>query len=171
MGRLADLLIAIKESVEWPRELTSAYTTTIPNAFRRTRPQDQRPITVWDVLFRVWAMGIVLMWSPVLHADYLGQAAMGFQAQAGILHLAQVLGDTIERQRRRGQPLWFVSFDVRPDSGLSSQPGPPVHPLRTLPQVGCGAARVSPGPRHLRGLRELCVRRGSARHVARGSVF
>ena len=44
--------------------------------------------------------------------EYLGTAAMGFRAQAGTIHLAQLLTDVIAVQQRRGQPLWLISFDV-----------------------------------------------------------
>eukprot|EP00906_Rhabdomonas_costata_P004015 RCo006024 len=84
----------------------------IPKASGGTRPQDQRPIAVLDVLYRLWAKGTVLCWAPTLHGHYLGQAAMGFRSQLGTLHLAQLLSDVIELQRRRGQPLWLISFDV-----------------------------------------------------------
>jgi len=37
---------------------------------------------------------------------------MGFRAQAGPLHLAQLLSDLMVLQQRRGQALWLASFDV-----------------------------------------------------------
>ena len=55
---------------------------------------------------------MVLTWSPVLQADYLGRAAMGFRAQSSTLYLAQLLTDLIELQSHRHKPLWLVSFDV-----------------------------------------------------------
>ena len=36
-----------------------------------TRPRDQRPITVLEVIYRVWSKGVVLDWAPTLHS-YLG---------------------------------------------------------------------------------------------------
>ena len=89
-----------------------AYVTMIPKASGGTRPQDQRPITVLDVLYRVWAKGVVLTWAPVLQDEYLGQAAMSFRAQTGTLHLSQLLSDIIELQRHQKRPLWLVYFDV-----------------------------------------------------------
>ena len=74
----------------------------IPKASGGSRPQDQRPITVLDVLYRLWAKGVVLTWSPTLQGAYLGSAAMGFRAQAGPLHLAQLLSDLMVLQQRRG---------------------------------------------------------------------
>ena len=51
-------------------------------------------------------------WRPVLQNAFLGQAAMGFRAQAGTLHVAQLLADLIELQRRRRRELWLASFDI-----------------------------------------------------------
>ena len=110
--RVATLLNVVEESGEWPQEVLAAYVTMIPKSSGGTRPQDQRPITVLDVLYRVWAKGVVLNWAPVLQREYPGLAAMGFRAQSGTLHLAQLLSDLIELQRRRKQQLWLVSFDV-----------------------------------------------------------
>ena len=59
------------------------------------------------------AKGVVLSWTPVLQQAYLGQAAMGFRAGAGFLHVAQLLSDLISLQRRRRQQLWLASFDVQ----------------------------------------------------------
>ena len=78
-----------------------------------TRPQDQRPITVLDVIYRIWAEGVVLTWTPGLDGAYLGSAAMGFRAQSGTLHFAQLLQDLILLQQRRGQELWLVHFDLK----------------------------------------------------------
>ena len=112
LQRMADLLTLVETEGTWPRELLVAYVAMIPKASGGTRPQDQRPITVLDVVYRVWAKGTIQTWAPVLHEDYLGPAALGFRAQAGTLHVAQLLSDLIELQRRRRQPLWLISFDV-----------------------------------------------------------
>ena len=90
----------------------AAYVTMIPKASGGSRPQDQRPITVLDVVYRLWAKGITQVWAPVLQGSYLGPTVMGFRAQASTLHLAQLLTDCIELQRRRGQALWLIKFDV-----------------------------------------------------------
>jgi hypothetical protein len=84
----------------------------IPKATGGTRPRDQRPITVLDVLYRIWAKGVVLAWRGVLQRDYLGQAAMGFRAGSGTLHVAQLLSDLIRLQQKRRSALWLASFDV-----------------------------------------------------------
>ena len=112
LQRVADLLGRVKATGEWPDELLQAYVAMISKASGDTRPQDQRPITVLDVAYRLWAKGIVLTWAPVLHGECLGSAAMGFRAQSGMLHLAQLLQDLITLQHRRGQSLWLISFDV-----------------------------------------------------------
>ena len=98
---------------EWPDEVVKSYEAMILKASGGTRPQDQRPITVLDVIYRIWAEGVVLTWTPGLHGAYLGSAAMGFRAQSGTLHLAQLLQDLILLQQRRGQELWLVYFDLK----------------------------------------------------------
>ena len=112
LTRLADLLNLVEKEGSWPDELLHAYVAMIPKASGGSRPQDQRPITVLDVAYRVWAKGIVMCWASVLNTAYLGPAVMGFRAQSGTLHLAQLLSDLIALQNRRQQPLWLVSFDV-----------------------------------------------------------
>ena len=113
LKRVADLLTLIEKDGSWPHVLLSAYVAMIPKASGGTRPQDQRPITVLDVVYRIWAKGVTMSWAPVLHGEYLGKAAMGFRAQAGTLHVAQLLSDLILLQKRRKKPLWLVSFDVK----------------------------------------------------------
>ena len=136
MARVADLLNLVDDSVEWPQEVLRAYVTMIPKASGGTRPQDQRPITVLDVLYRVWAKGVVLTWAPVLQGKYLGQAAMGFRAQTGTLHLSQILSDIIKLQRRQKRSLWLVSFDVEKSLpwwaifGVLERAGVPPHIVR-----------------------------------------
>jgi len=102
LSRVADLLTLVEKDGRWPEELIHAYVTMIPKASGGSRPQDQRPITVLDVLYRLWAKGVVLTWSPTLQGAYLGSAAMGFRAQAGPLHLAQLLSDLMVLQQRCG---------------------------------------------------------------------
>ena len=72
VARLADLLAMIEATGVWPRELLQAYVALIPKASGGSRPQDQRPIAVLDVLYRLWVKGATLAWAPVLHGDYLG---------------------------------------------------------------------------------------------------
>ena len=109
---VARLLAAVEEQGRWPTEWLDAYVTMIPKSAGGSRPQDQRPITVLEVMYRIWSKGVVLDWSRVLQRDFLGQAAMGFRAQAGALHLAQLLADLIVLQEQRGEALWLSSFDV-----------------------------------------------------------
>ena len=112
LGRVAALFTAVEREGTWPPELLHAYVTMIPKAAGGTRPQDQRPITVLDVLYRVWAKGTALAWAPVLQQVYLGPTTLGFRAQAGTMHLAQLLGDVIGYGRRTGRAVWLASFDI-----------------------------------------------------------
>ena len=72
LGRVSDLLTLVEREGHWPVELLSAYVAMIPKASGGSRPQDQRPITVLDVLYRLWAKGIIQGWAPVLQGIYLG---------------------------------------------------------------------------------------------------
>ena len=111
LTKVAELLTLIEDAGEWPDELIKAYVAMIPKTSGGSRPQDQRPITVLDVVYRVWAKGIVMTWAPVLHREYLDRTVMDFRAQSGTLHLAQLLQDLIW-QEHRGTPLWLLSFDL-----------------------------------------------------------
>ena len=55
---------------------------------------------------------MVLEWAPVLHRQYLGQAAMGFRPELGTMHVAQVLTDLMVLRRLQRRELWLVSFDL-----------------------------------------------------------
>jgi hypothetical protein len=112
VARLADLLTMIEATGVWPRELLQGYVALIPKASGGSRPQDQRPIAVLDVLYRLWAKGVTLSWAPVLHGAYLGASVLGFRSQAGTCHVAQLLSDLIGLQQRRKRPLWLVTFDL-----------------------------------------------------------
>ena len=109
---VARLLALVEAEGVWPKEWVMAYVAMIPKSSGGSRPQDQRPITVLDLLYRVWSKGVVLSWQTVLQQSYLGQAAMGFRAGAGTLHVAQILSDLMLLQRRRRKQLWLASFDV-----------------------------------------------------------
>ena len=50
------------------------------------------------MLYRLRSKGVVQEWSSVLQPRYLGPAAMGFLAQVGTLHLAQLIADLIRLQ-------------------------------------------------------------------------
>ena len=112
LDAVAQLLTLVEAEGVWPPEWTEAYVAMIPKASGGTRPRDQRPITVLEVLYRVWAKGVVMAWRPAMQGAYLGQAAMGFRAGAGTLHVAQLLADLIRLQRQRRKELWLASFDV-----------------------------------------------------------
>ena len=55
---------------------------------------------------------MTLSWAPVLQGSYLGDSVLGFRAQAGTRHVAQLLSDLIGLQKRRQRPLWLVTFDL-----------------------------------------------------------
>jgi len=110
--RLATLFTLIEASGCWPRELAQGYVALIPKASGGSRPQDQRPIAVLDLVYRIWAKGTTLSWSPFLQRQFLGSTVLGFRAQAGTGHVAQLLSDVIVLQQRRNQGLFLVSFDV-----------------------------------------------------------
>ena len=112
MNSVARLFTLVEEAGQWPSQWLDAYVTMIPKASGGSRPRDQRPITVLEVLYRIWAKGIVLAWGPTVQRDYLGSAAMGFRAQSGAVPLVQLLSDIIALQRRRQAPLWLASFDI-----------------------------------------------------------
>ena len=112
MQAVARLFSLAEEAGRWPTDWSEAYVTMIPKASGGSRPRDQRPITVLEVLYRIWSKGVVLGWSRTLQRDFLGQSAMGFRAQSGAVHLVQLLSDIVELQRKRRRPLWLASFDI-----------------------------------------------------------
>ena len=112
MCAVARLLSLVEAAGCWPADWMDAYVTMIPKAAGGSRPRDQRPITVLEVLYRIWAKGVALAWAPTLQHVFLGPSAMGFRAQCGTVHLVQLLSDIIVQQRRRKSPLWLASFDI-----------------------------------------------------------
>jgi len=60
LAQVAELLNLIEKEQCWPVEFIQAFVTMIPKASGGSRPQDQRPITVLDVLYRLWGKGIVM---------------------------------------------------------------------------------------------------------------
>jgi hypothetical protein len=103
----------VEDTGVWPQELLQGYVALIPKSSGGgSRPQDQRPIAVLDVLYRLWAKGVTLSWAPVLQGSYLGDSVLGFRAQASTRHVAQLLSDLIGLQKRRQRPLWLVTFDL-----------------------------------------------------------
>ena len=112
MEAIARMLNLIEAEGVWPQEWLDAYIVMIPKASGGSRPRDQRPITVLPVVYRLWAKGVTLEWQPVMQQAYLGQAAMGFRAQAGTMHVAQLLSDIMALCRSRGSELWLISFDI-----------------------------------------------------------
>ena len=112
LGAVARLFNLAERLGTWPADWAEAYVVMIPKAAGGTRPEDQRPITVLPFLWRLWGKGVARDWADVLQGCLLGESAMGFRAQAGTLHAAQLLTDLIALQRRRGEELWLVSVDL-----------------------------------------------------------
>ena len=112
MDTVAHLLSLIETSHTWPVEWLDAYVAMIPKSSGGLRPRDQRPITVLDILYRIWSKGVVIEWAPVLQREFLGPASMGFRAQSGTLHVVQLLSDLIILQGRRRAQLCLASFDI-----------------------------------------------------------
>ena len=110
---VARLLNLVEAERRWPSAWLEAYVSMIPKASGGSRPQDQRPITVLEVLYRLWAKGIVTEWGPTLQASLLSDAAFGFRSGRGTLHAAQVVADLLAEQRARRHELWLASFDLK----------------------------------------------------------
>ena len=96
----------------WPKEWLQAYVVMELKAAGGTRPRDQRPITVLELVYRIWSKGVTMQLDHTLQTAYLGDAAMGFRSGMGTLHLAQLLVDVVRLQRMRGCELFLVSFDL-----------------------------------------------------------
>ena len=109
---VARLLNLVESERRWPSSWLEAYVAMIPKSAGGTRPQDQRPITVLEVLYRLWAKGIVTTWGSTLQNGVLSDTAFGFRSGRGTLHAAQVVADLLSRQRQRRAELWLVSFDL-----------------------------------------------------------
>ena len=95
MHAVARLLTLVEGQGIWPAEWLDAYVAMIPKSAGGSRPQDQRPITVLEVPYRIWSKGVVLNWGPTLHSAFLSPAAMGFRAQAKTLDATQLLSNII----------------------------------------------------------------------------
>ena len=113
MAAVGNLLTLVEAAGRWPTDWLDAYVTMIPKSSGSMHPREQRPITVLDLVYRIWAKGIVMEWSGTLQRHLLGPAAMGFRRELGTLHLAQLLNDLILLRRRQHQELWLASFDIQ----------------------------------------------------------
>ena len=109
---VARLLNLVEAERRWPSVWLDAYVAMIPKAAGGPRPQDQRPITVLEVLYRLWAKGVVLEWGPTLQNALLSDTAFGFRSGRGTLHAAQVVQDVLRLQRQQRAELWLASFDL-----------------------------------------------------------
>lgn len=109
---VARLLTLVEAEGRWPAEWVEAYVAMVPKASGGSRPQDQRPITVLEIIYRLWAKGVVLQWRSTVQHAFLSDAAFGFRSGRGTLHAAQLVADIIALSRVRGSELWLVSFDL-----------------------------------------------------------
>ena len=91
MEAMARLYSMVREHGSWPEEWLTAHVTMIPKASGGTRPRDQRPITVLDVMYGVWAKGVVMSWSSTLLRDFWGSSAMRFRAESRAVHAVKLL--------------------------------------------------------------------------------
>ena len=67
LERVAGLLNMVEVEDAWPDELLHAYVAMIPKASGGgSRPKDQSPITVLDVVYRLWAKGVTQVWAPTI---------------------------------------------------------------------------------------------------------
>ena len=108
---VANLLNLVEAEGRWPREVCEAYVAVIPKTDESTAPNDYRPITVMDVVYRLWARGVVEEWKPELSAC-LRPTVMGFRSGYGCTHLEQLVQDVIHVSKRQRTELWLVSFDI-----------------------------------------------------------
>jgi len=79
---VARLLSLVEQQRRWPPEWLHAYVAMVPKSSGGVRPQDQRPITALELVYRVWAKGTIVSWSPTLEQFVLSDAAFGFGSLA-----------------------------------------------------------------------------------------
>ena len=106
---IAHLLNLVEKEGRWPKESTSAYICVLPKTEESAEPGDFRPITVLDVIYRLWARGVVELWKVPLQQEILSECVMGFREERGCTHLAQLVQDIVDMS----DDLWLVSFDIQ----------------------------------------------------------
>ena len=102
----------VQDHGEWPEEALDAYVVLLPKG-QGTEVQNQRPITVLELLYRIYARGVVMTWRDELQKSFLGAQAMGFRASTSTRHLAQFIQDLIALRNKEGGEIWLVKFDVK----------------------------------------------------------
>ena len=108
---VARLLQQVQESGDWPENALNAYVVLIPKG-QGTDIKMQRPITVLELFYRIFAKGTVRTWRRTLMNEYLGEEAMGFRTASGTRHLAQFLSDVVASRTLDGKEVWFAKFDI-----------------------------------------------------------
>ena len=109
---VAILLNKVEDTGECTEDCSLAYVTVIPKGETGDKPSDYRPITVLDVVYRLWAKGVVEDWKGTLRDTLLSPTAMGFRSGHGTTHLSQFIQDAMRYQNRQRKHLWLVSFDI-----------------------------------------------------------
>ena len=109
---VARLLQHIQDTSEWPDNALDAYVVLIPKG-QGNDINSQRPITVLQLLFRIFAKGVARAWKKALMSEYLGEQAMGFRTSLGARHLAQFLSDVVASRIMEGKEVWFARFDIQ----------------------------------------------------------
>ena len=102
---VACFLTLVEQHRRWPPEWLQAYVAMVPKSSGGTRPQDQRPITVPELVYRFRVKGTITpgSHSPVLFL--LSDAATSFRSKRGTLQAAQVVADLVEHCRRENSEL------------------------------------------------------------------
>ena len=108
---VARMLQQIQDTGDWPENVLDAYVALIPKG-QGNEIKSQRPITVLELVFRIFAKGVVQTWRNILMSDYLGEQAMGFRSHTGARHLAQFLSDIVASRTSEGKEVWFAKFDI-----------------------------------------------------------
>ena len=101
LGTLAAFFNAAEEEGRWPAGAAKAYVVLLPKVEGRCQPCDLRPITVQDLMWRVWARGTLATWRERLEREVLDAAMFGFRPGQGTRQVGQLLGDLLVVCRRR----------------------------------------------------------------------
>ena len=109
---IARLLQLVEEGHQWPEECLKAYVAILPKGEAVKGPNDYRPITVMDVVYRVWAKGKVMDWQKDM-ARILSPGVFGFREGHSGSHLSQMVQDLIYAAEDERSELRLCSFDTK----------------------------------------------------------
>lgn len=102
----------VLETGIWPEEALKAYVVLIPKG-NGNKIEDQRPITVLELFYRIFARGWSNTWKETLDKIYLGPAATGFRPATSARHMAQIISDVIQWRTANGKEIWVAKLDFR----------------------------------------------------------